>query len=437
MEPLPLPDNLDCERFVLGALFGTAPTQTPVEAILASLEPTDFSLEKHRIIYRRMVDIQQRGGTIDRVTLAEELRKNKQLQSVDGLAYLVSLDDGLPYLHDLDSYIGILRDKSMLRKLITDIASIQQRAYRGESPSDLAEEMRRIGEGLQPKGSDAGLETPEQVIDRVGINELITPPKGKLGIEPPFAWLRNRMRFEPKTFTVLAAETGHGKSAFALQAMLCAAHAGHRTAMYTMEMSNEQEVVRLIGQSGKLNMHRLRIGEGDREEIRKASAAAGKIMELGDMLLLRDAGTVTIPMIRQDLMRWKSTGKEIKFLIADYLQLMSGVGKFDNRTGEVAGVSRGLKLISQDFGIPVLALSQFKRPTDGKKGKRGMDDLKESSGIPQDANHVILLECLTENEEAEEQRFLMHLKKQRSGPKGHGHLTFTQRYTRFDETEAA
>lgn len=436
MEPLPLPDNLDCERFVLGALLSADPARTPVEAILASLAPADFSLEKHRTIFSRMGEIQQRGGHIDRVTVAEELHRNRQLQAVDGLSYLVSLDEGLPHMHDLDSYIGILRDKAMLRKLIADVDSIQARAYRGESPSDLAEEMRRIGEGLQPKGG-TGLETPEQVIDRVGINGLITPPKGMLGIDPPFAWLRNRMRFEPKTFTVLAAETGHGKSAFALQAMLCAAHDGHRTAMYTMEMSNEQEVVRLIGQSGKLNMHRLRIGEGDREEIRKASAAAGKIMELGDMLLLRDAGTVTIPMIRQDLMRWKSTGKEIKFLIADYLQLMSGVGKFDNRTGEVAGVSRGLKLISQDFGIPVLALSQFKRPTDGKKGKRGMDDLKESSGIPQDANHVILLECLTENEEAEEQQFLIHLKKQRSGPKGHGHLTFTQRYTRFDETEAA
>jgi replicative DNA helicase len=270
----------------------------------------------------------------------------------------------------------------------------------------------------------------------VGINDLITPAKTKLGIEPPFAWLRNRMRFEPKTFTVLAAETGAGKSAFALQTMLCAAYAGHRTALYTLEMSNEQEVSRLIGQDARLNMHRLRIGEGEPEEATQASSTAWKLAQFGDTLLLRDTGMVTIPIIRQHLHRWRSIGKEIKFLIADYLQLMSGVGKFGTRAEEVASMSRGLKLIAQDFGIPVLALSQFSRPKEGKKGQRQLNDLKESSGIEQDANHVIFLERITEDEEAEVQQFLIHLKKQRSGPKGAGRLTFTQRYTRFDEEDA-
>jgi replicative DNA helicase len=432
-EDLPLPDNLDCERLVLGALMSADPARTPVEAILTSLAITDFSIEKHKLIFRRMGEIHQRGGRIDRVTLAEELKRNRELASVDGLSYLVSLDDGLPHVHHIDNYISILREKAMLRKLICDVESIKSRAYRGESPGDLAEELRRVGEGMQPKGEKA-FETADQIIERVGINDLIRPSQN--GIEPPFAWLRSRMRFKRKTLTVLAANTGEGKTACAMQSIYSAAHAGKRTALYSMEMSNEEVLCRIIGQVGRVNMHRLSIGLGEEDERGKAHATAWKIAELGDMILYRDTGTITIPMLRQDLHRYRSIGKPIEFLVVDYLQLMSGIGRFGTRAEEVASLSRGMKQIAQDFDIPVMVLSQFSRPEkSGNTKNRKLTDLKESSGIEQDANHVIFLERVNDDDEADVQPFVIRLKKQRGGPKGHGNLIFTSRYARFDEVE--
>lgn len=428
-----LPSSVEIEKLVLGALLCADPRNTPVEVILSNLESADFHIENHRRILGAMKSLISRGIPVNNSSVISEVAD--QLLTGSPISFVVELSAAGAAIHDYEPFLGQLREKSMLRRLIADVRDVQERALKGEPSLELFGDLHRIGENLKPKGPSELLEA-EQIIEQIGINEFVQPKK-QVGIDPPTSWLRNYLRFEPKTMTTLAARTSAGKSAFALQCMLTAAQAGHRTALFSLEMSNRETLRRMVGQHGKVNMHRLRIGIGTdderAEERGQASQAAWRIAELGDCLLFSDSNSGTVPAIRQHLHRMRLARKPVEFVIVDYLQLMTGVGKFDNRTGEVSSLSRGMKTISQDFDIPVLVLSQLSRKADEANREPQLSDLRESGTIEQDSDNVIFLHRRG-NQEEEEQAFRMFVKKARNGPCGGCDLTFVKRYARFEET---
>lgn len=426
-----LPEAPEIEKMVLGSILGAREQPIPLEVILSNLDTEDFLNENHRVVFRLILDVHAKGQIPNEATVWTEAR-SKAISfggaGEIGFSYLVSLADGMPALVNFDNYIEILREKTHLRNLISKAQEISQRAYCGESALTLVAEMQEIGNSVKINSGKGTIMQVGDVVESYGHENLITP-KHLPGIEPPIPWLAERLRFSPKTLTILAARTSVGKTALALQIMHEAAKRRYRTLLASMEMDNSEIVMRMIGQHGHVNMHRLRNGVGSKDERDDAYAALYDLQELKDYVLLDDTALDSIPSIRRSLHRLVLERRPAQFLIVDYLQLMTPVGRFDKRTDEVSSLSRGLKQIATHFNIPVLALSQLKRTEDREPE---LSDLRESGSIEQDANNVIFLHRPGSKED-EVQSIRLILAKQRNGPTGRCDLQFTKRYVRFDQ----
>jgi replicative DNA helicase len=431
---IPLPDAPEIEALILGSLLANNSQSMPLDVILSNLEPTDFALERNRSVFRLITQVHAKGQIPGIATVWTEAQSNKVGLSqgvLGGISYLVSLSDGIPQLESFDSHMGILREKAMLRSLIEKTDAITRRAYSGESVVALVAEMQAIGETVKTTGGKSSLMEVEDILEECGVEELLTP-KNKRGIEPPIPWLAEHLRFEPKSLTTLAARPSVGKSAMAVQIMHEAASRRYRTVLASLEMHNTSILRRMIGQQGRVNTHRLKIGISDREGRTDAANALWRLAEMKDLMLFDDCSANSIPALNRMLHQLKLEQRPARFLIIDYLQLMQGAGKFGNRTEEVSSLSRGLKQIATKFDIPVLALSQLSRKGEETNREPILSDLRESGSIEQDADNVIFLHRLGDKKQ-EKQNIRLILAKQRDGQTGECDLVFTRRYTRFDQ----
>ena len=243
-----LPANLDAERYVLGSILLD---DSQFVQVAATVEAGDFSLEKHRRIFQRMADLHGRSEKIDRVTVANELMKHGQLESVDGLSYLVSLDDGLPHIHNLDSYARIVKDKSILRHLILFSQQTIDRCVLGEEePQDILasaeESLLRLGES----NAKAGLATPGEIIDQYqgGINAFLDPSQRVRGLSTGFKRFDEMTGgLHPGELVIVAGRPSMGKTALALNiAQHAAARLQKTVAVFSLEMSKESLLTRLL-----------------------------------------------------------------------------------------------------------------------------------------------------------------------------------------------
>ncbi|HYV61490.1 MAG TPA: replicative DNA helicase, partial [Bryobacteraceae bacterium] len=315
-----LPASLDTERLVLGSILLNDAVYLQVAGVLS---PEDFSLEKHRRIYGRMRDLYDRGGRIDRVTLAEELMKQGQLESVDGLAYLVSLDDGLPEITNLDSYVRIVRDKALLRKLIFSSQRIIDRCLIGEEEPDKilasAEEgLLKLGEA----GVNEQLSSPASIVDRFpgGANAFLDPSQRVRGLSTGFA------KFDEMTgglhageLIILAARPSMGKTALALNiAQHVATHPQMQkpVAVFSLEMSSASLLTRLLCAGARVDQHKFRAGYLNEEERRKLHFALAQITE--SPLFMDDSAGVNLMDVHSKLRRLKNT-HGLSLVIIDYL----------------------------------------------------------------------------------------------------------------------
>jgi replicative DNA helicase len=428
---IPLPAAPEIEALVLGSILVSDSPSMPLDVILSNLEPPDFHSELNRSIFRLIAAVNAKGQPPSLATVWTE----SQAQGVKvpnlSISYLVSLSDGIPKLEGFDSYMGILREKAMLRSLIEKTEGITRRAMCGESALTLVAEMQTIGETVKISTGKGTLMQIEDVVNEYGAENLVVP-KHLPGIEPPIPWLAERLRFSPKTLTVLAARTSVGKTALALQIMHEAARRRYRCLLASREMDNSEIVIRMIGQQGRVNMHRLRNGVGSREERDGAFSALYDLQELKDYVLLEDTELDSLPSISRALHRLTLERRPAQFLIVDYLQLMTPVGKFGNRAEEVGSLSRGLKQLASKFDIPVLALSQLNRKGDESGREPELSDLRESGSIEQDSNNIIFLHRMGSRDE-ELQNIRLILAKNRNGPTGRCDIQFTKRYVRFDQ----
>ena len=390
-----LPENLDAERFVLGAILSS---ENAFLQVAGTITPEDFSLEKHRRIFLRMMELQERGEKIDRVTLANELMRQGQLQSVDGLSYLVSLDDGLPRLHNLESYVGIVREKSLLRRIITVSQDTINRAITSEEEASqilgAAEDaFMRLGD-VESKNS---LATPAQILGEYegGINAFLDTSKRIKGISTGF------LKFDEMTgglregeLIILAARPAMGKTALALNiAQHVATNAGNpkAVAVFSLEMSKESLLTRMLCAAARVDQQRFRAGYLNGEERRALQEAMYQMVE--SPLYIDDTAGTNLMDVHSKLRRLQGTSEhELGLVVIDYLQLMQGRGRFENRVQEISSLSRGFKLMSKELRVPFLVLSQLSRAPETRPGDHRpmLSDLRESGSIEQDADLVAL-----------------------------------------------
>jgi replicative DNA helicase len=433
-----LPVNLDAERFVLGSILMD---DSLFLQVAASVVPEDFSLEKHRRIFARMSDLYSRGERIDRVSLAEELMRQNQLESVDGLSYLVSLDDGLPKIANVDIYVKIVKDKALLRRIIFTSQKLIDRAMLAEDTPDeilagAEENLLRLGES---RASNT-LVTPATIVENFegGFNAFLDPSKRIKGVSTGFLKLDELTGgLHEGDLFILAARPAMGKTALALNiAQHVATNPRDRrtVAVFSLEMSKESLLTRLVCAGARVDQQKYRAGYLNQDERRRLHHTLGELMEAP--LFIDDTAGIMLMDIHAKLRRVQAE-HGLGLVVIDYLQLMSTRGRVENRNQEISAISRGMKLMAKELKVPFMVLSQLSRATETRPGdhKPQLSDLRESGSIEQDADMVaFVFREEYYKPEREDLRGLAELilAKQRNGPTGKVNLVFLKEFTKFE-----
>jgi len=435
-----LPANLEAERYVLGSILLE---DNLFVQVAGALQADDFHLEKHRRIFARMAELHERGERIDRVTLAHELARHNQLESCDGLGYLVSLDDGLPQITNLDSYVRIVKDTAMLRRLVFASQKVIDRCMLGEeAPEVILASAEETLLNLSQLRVTAGLLTPRDIIDEQGgINEFLDPARRLKGLGTGF------VRFDEMTgglrageLIVIAARPSMGKTALALNiAQHVALGRDPKTvAVFSLEMSKESLLTRLLCATARVDGAKFRAGYLNADERRRLNVAASQLTQAP--LYVDDTAAANVMDMHAKLRRLKAE-QGLGLAVLDYLQLMSGRGRFENRNQEISVLSRGLKMLAKELNVPVIVISQLSRAPEVRQGdhRPQLSDLRDSGAIEQDADLV----CFLFREEMykpehEDLKGLAELivAKQRNGPTGIVNLVFLRQFTKFENRTA-
>jgi len=435
-----LPSNVYAERLILGSILLK---DSAFINVAAALKPEDFSLEKHRVIYQRMWDLHQREERVDRVTVANELMRRGELEAVDGLSYLVSLDEGLPEVYNLESYINIVRDKSLLRQMIYSAQELIHSCMVEEDAPDriLASAENRFLQ-LGEDRVKAELLSTQQVFDGFagGVGAFLDPSKRIKGISTGF------LKFDEMTgglhggeLFILAARPAMGKTALALNIALHVAtnpKTPKAVAIFSLEMSKESLLTRLICSQARVDQQKFRMGFLNQEERRRLSFAATELLEAP--IFIDDTSSTTMMDVNAKVRKLRNQA-DLGLVVVDYLQLMPTptLGRNSNRTLEVGALSRGAKLLAKDLNVPFLVVSQLSRAPEQRPGdhRPQLSDLRESGNIEQDADLVAFIyRPEIYNPDREDLRGVADLliAKQRNGPTGKVPLVFLREYTKFE-----
>jgi replicative DNA helicase len=433
-----LPANIEAERYVLGAILLDSSTFLNVGS---AIQPADFSLQSHQLIFTRMQQLYERGDKIDRVTLANELMRFNELENVGGISYLVTLDDGLPQLYNLESYIKIVKDKSVLRHIIFTSQGLIDRCVNGsDDPHEILasaeEQLMSLGE-TQVKDT---LQTPREVIEKFegGINAFLDPTRRVRGTSTGFLKLDEMTGgFRPGELIILAARPAMGKTALALnlgQYVAMNPTAPRAVAVFSLEMSNESLLTRMICAQARVSQTKFREGFLNADERRLLQKATIDLARAP--IFIDDSSNITLMDIHAKLRRLKRD-HDLGLVIVDYLQLMSTPGRSENRTQEVSQLSRGLKLLSKELECPFFVLSQLSRGPETRPGdhRPQLSDLRESGSIEQDADMVMFVfreEYYKRFDANLHGKAELILAKQRNGPTGTVKLAFLHEFTKFE-----
>ena len=437
-----LPASIDAERAILGAiLLDNFSYNEAAEQLLAD----DFSLDSHRRIFARMMELAESGRPIDLITLTEELGRHKEVEAIGGVAYLSSLTDGVPRRPNLEHHLRIVKDKAMLRGLINAANNAIAQALDQSDPADdildSAESAifqiseKRLGQGF--------VAIPEIVKSSFGsIDALYERGQRITGLETHFVDFDNMTSgLQPSDLVIVAARPSMGKTAFAMNiAENCAVQDNKTVGIFSLEMSRESLLLRMLCSHARVDSHKLRTGFLAREDYDKLSSALNALAEAP--VFIDDTPGISLHEMRAKARRLaqKQQGK-LDLLIVDYLQLMSaapaGGKRFENRTQEVSAISRGLKALAKELRVPVVALSQLSRAPESRGGdhRPQLADLRESGSIEQDADVVCFIfreEVYKPGDPDLDGLAELIIAKQRNGPTGKVDLAFLKRSTRFE-----
>jgi len=433
-----VPHNMEAERSVLGAILVE---NTAINRAQEILKEHDFYREPHRKIFKVMADLSERATAIDPVTLKEELSRSGDLDSVGGPAYIASLVDGVPQTANIEYYARIVKEKAILRNLIEAGNRIITTAFEASLPTEdildeserlifrIAQDQLRAGFVPMKVIADQSLKTIERLAEH---RQLVT------GLPTGFPSLdEHTSGLQPSDLVVVAARPAMGKTSFALN---IAQHAGmkeaRRVGVFSLEMSREQIFLRLLTGLARVDAHRLRTGRLSKEEWTRLTLAMGELAQAP--ISIDDTAGTTVLEMRAKSRRLKLE-QGLDLLIVDYLQLMRGRGRHENRNQEISEISRSLKELAKELNVPVIAISQLSRAPEQRGGDRRpqLSDLRESGAIEQDADVVVFIyrEEVYKSTEENRGRAQVIIAKQRNGPIGSIDMAFIREYTRFEELE--
>ena len=429
------PHSVESEQSILGSIILDKEAIITVAEII---QPMDFYKEAHKIIYECMLKLNSNNEPIDLITLVEELRKEGHLDSIGGISYLTSLSTIVPTTSNVKYYANIVKEKSVMRQLIKASNEIINLGYDASTNvQDILDKAENnIFDISQEKSSD-DIQPISLVLQDTfeTLEKLCTDKSDVTGITTGFADLNKKINGLQRTdLILLAARPAMGKTAFSLNLVQNAALKGDASvAVFSLEMSKEQLVQRMLSAQSNVELSKIKTGNLGASDWPRIIDALSVLSEAN--IFIDDTPGIKISEIRSKCRRLKIE-KGLDLILIDYLQLMEGEGKNENRQQEIAKISRSLKILAKELDCPVVALSQLSRSPELRKDHRPiLSDLRESGSIEQDADIVIFLyrdDYYNENSE-KPGVCEVNIAKHRSGPTEVIDLTWVARYTKFSD----
>ena len=433
-----LPANAEAERSILGAILLDNFTYNQAAE---HLRVDDFSLDSHRRIYARMVDLAESSRPIDMITLIEELDRHKERQAIGDVAYVSSLVDGVPDRPSIEHYVKIVRDKALLRGLIHAATSAIARA---SDQSDPAEDVLGDAEAaifqLSEKRIGRGFMGVQEIVRESfgSVDALLQRGQRITGLATHYNDLDEMTSgLQRSDLVIIAARPSMGKTAFVMNiAENAAIEDGKVVGVFSLEMSREALLMRLLCSQARVDAHKMRTGSLWQDDTRKVVRAMEQLAHAP--IYIDDTPGISLSEMRAKARRLKQSAGGLDLIVVDYLQLMSGGGKrFENRTQEVSAISRGLKALAKELSVPVIALSQLSRAPESRGGdhRPQLADLRESGSIEQDADLVMFIfreEVYKQDDPELEGKAEIMIAKQRNGPIGRVRMAFLKSCTRFE-----
>lgn len=430
-----LPANIDAEKAVLSAILLNSDNMSLVVDMLTA---DDFYHTQHQIIYQALVDIVSENKKIDLVVLQDHLNARKTLEEIGGIVYLMELQEDIPSIGMINQHAKIIRDKSILRRLIHSSADIISDCYEHQSSEigsvlDTAE--KKIFQVSNKISSQAFVQlnlllkkTFKHLADVKSLRDGVT------GVPTGFAQLDQMTSgFQRGDLVILAGRPSMGKTALALNMVLNAWRNGFSVGVFSLEMSSEQLVLRMLSSESGIPNQKIRNATISSDEWMELTNTAAKLADA--KIFIDDAAALSIMELRAHARRLK-TQHNIQMLVVDYLQLLHGGQRSENRTQEISMISRSLKALAKELNLPVIALSQLSRSLESRMDKRPLlSDLRESGAIEQDADLVsfvyrdVVYNPETDNPELAE----IIVGKQRNGPIGTVPVRFIGEVTKFED----
>ncbi|MBI3596779.1 MAG: replicative DNA helicase [Nitrospirae bacterium] len=431
------PQNIEAEQAVLGAiLIDNASLNKALEII----HPDYFYREAHRRIFSAVLDLNERNEVVDLITLTDHLRKKNELEMVGGATYLSFLVNSIPTAANIRQHSRIIHEKAILRNLITVATDIVGQGYEDQSRvEELLDFAERSIFGISERKLKPSFVAVKEIIkDSFETIERLYEKKERVtGVATGYRDLDEMTSgLQPSDLIVIAGRPSMGKTALALGV---AQHLGIEkrgtAAIFSLEMSKEQLVMRMLCSEARVDAHKLRSGYLGRADWPKLTTAAGRIAEA--RIFIDDTPAISVLEMRAKARRLKAE-HGLDLVIVDYLQLMRGRGEADNREQEISEISRSLKALAKELQLPVVAMSQLSRAVENRSDKRPiLADLRESGAIEQDADIVIFIYRDEVYHTTDENKGIADIivGKQRNGPIGNIKLAFLDRYTRFENLE--
>ena len=430
-----LPHNLEAERSVLGAILVHNDAFNLAAQVIDS---GDFYRDAHRRIFDKMVQLNERNQAIDFVTLKEELSRAGEIDEVGGPAYVASLADGVPRATNVEYYARIVKEKATLRNLIFAANKILTNAYEADQESDLIlDEAESSIFAVADDRLKAGFVPMRELVKESfpKIEQLFEQKRLITGCPTGFVDLDEMTRgLQPGDLIIVAARPSMGKTSLVLNmAQHVAIQPDHTVGFFSLEMSKESLFLRLLTSEAQIDSHRLMSGAIGQKDYGRISHALETLSAM--RLFIDDTANIGVLEMRAKARRLQAEHR-LSLLVVDYIQLMSGRGRFENRTLELAAISRSLKGLAKELRVPIVVLSQLSRAPESRSDHRPqLSDLRESGALEQDADVVVLIyredayNRDPNNPDAGTAELIVA--KQRNGPTGVVRLAFLREQTRF------
>jgi replicative DNA helicase len=417
----------------------------------AKLLADDFALDSHQRIYRVMTDLLALGHAVDLITVMDALQKRRQLDAIGGAAYLSFLTEGIPRNPSIESYVRIIKDKSLLRQMLSVFSEGMALA---SDQTESATDVLNLTESRLAEIADSAIQRglssiPEIVANSFGsIDALYEQGREITGLATHYVdFDKMTSGLQKSELIIIAARPSMGKTAWAINiAQNCAVRDQKVVAVFSLEMSKESLLRRMLASEAMVGSRKLQTGFIPREDRSKLIAALDRLMN--SRMFVDDTPGITLAEMRAKARRLRQqNGGQLDLIVIDYLQLMTGSStnaqkKFENRTQEVSSISRGLKALAKELQVPVVALSQLSRGSEQRTGDKKplLSDLRESGSIEQDADVVAFIHREEyydrDNEDIKGQAEII-IAKQRNGPTGTCRLAYLADFTRFENLDTA